>query len=257
MQRRYVADRDAARFLPFLLPHVRSGIDVLDVGCGVGSIALDLAPKIAPGRIVGVDADEEQLEVARRAAAERGLDNATFGTASVHALPFEDASFDVVYANAVLMYVREQVRALAEMRRVLRPDGVAAVTDDDLGTVVISPESPELRLAPRLFERAVAHEGGDARYSRHLRTLMLEAGFARTEGIAHAPEVYGDLTSTRWFAEFAVGLLTAPSMAEVIVAEGWATREQLDDVIAAVREWGELPDAFASWLYCGALGWLE
>jgi SAM-dependent methyltransferase len=257
VQRRYVADRDAARFLPFLLPHVRSGIDVLDVGCGVGSIALDLAPKIVPGRIVGVDADDEQLEVARRAAAERGLDNATFATASVHALPFEDASFDVVYANAVLMYVREQVRALAEMRRVLRPDGVAAVTDDDLGTVVISPESPELRLAPRLFERAVAHEGGDARYSRHLRTLMLEAGFARTEGVAHAPEVYGDLTSTRWFAEFAVGLLTAPRMAEVIVAEGWATREQLDDVIAAVREWGELPDAFASWLYCGALGWLE
>ena len=45
------------------------------------------------------------------------------------------------------MYVREQVRALAEMRRVLRPGGVAAVTDDDLGTVVISPERPELRLA--------------------------------------------------------------------------------------------------------------
>jgi len=80
---------------------------------------------------------------------------------------------------------------------------------------------------------------------------------ARTEGVAHAPEVYGDLTSTRWFAEFAVGLLTAPSMAELIVVEGWATREQLDDVITAVREWGELPDAFASWLYCGALGWLE
>ena len=195
MQRRYVADRNAPRFLPFLLPHLRSGIDVLDVGCGVGSIALDLAPTIAPGRIVGVDADEGQLEAARRSAAERGIDNATFVTASVYELPFEDATFDVVYANAVLMYVREQVRALAEMRRVLRSSGVAAVTDDDLGTVVISPERPELRLAPRLFECAVAHEGGNARYSRHLRTLMLEAGFARTEGVANAPEVYGDLAA--------------------------------------------------------------
>ena len=257
MQRRYVAHRDAGRFLPFLLPHVRPGLDVLDVGCGVGSIALDLAPRIAPGRIVGVDADEGQLEAAQRSAAERGIDNATFVTASVYELPFEDSTFDVVYANAVLMYVREQVRALAEMRRILRPDGVAAVTDDDLGTVVISPERPELMLAPRLFERAVAREGGNARYSRHLRTLMLEAGFARTEGVAHAPEVYGDLASTRWFAEFAVGLFTAPSMADVIVGEGWATREELDAVISAVQEWGELPDAFASWLYCGSLGWLE
>ena len=43
MQHRYVANRDARRFLPFLLPHVRSGMSVLDVGCGIGSIALDLA----------------------------------------------------------------------------------------------------------------------------------------------------------------------------------------------------------------------
>ena len=89
----------------------------------VGSIALDLAPAIAPGRIVGVDADEGQLEAARKSAAERGIDNATFVPASVYELPFEDSTFDVVYANAVLMYVREQVRALAEMRRVLRDGG--------------------------------------------------------------------------------------------------------------------------------------
>jgi len=257
VQHRYVANRDARRFLPFLLPHVRSGMSVLDVGCGVGSIALDLALTVAPGRMVGIDADAGQIEVARRSAAERGIDNAEFFTASVYELPFEAANFDVVYANAVLMYVRDQVRALIEMRRVLRPGGLAAVTDDDLGTVVISPDRPELELAPRLFERAIAHEGGNARYSRRLRTLMLEAGFERTQGVAHAPEVYGDLASTRWFAEFAVGLFAAPSMAEVIIGEGWATRAELDAIIAALHDWGELPDAFASWLYCGALGWVS
>ncbi len=257
MQHRYVANRDALRFLPFLVPHVRSGMAVLDVGCGVGSIALDLAPAVAPGHIVGIDADSGQIEVARRSADERAIDNAEFLTASVYDLPFGDATFDVVYSNAVLMYVREQVRALVEMRRVLRPSGLAAVTDDDLGTVVISPDRPELELAPHLFERAVAHEGGNARYSRRLRTLMLEAGFARTQGVAHAPEVYGDLESTRWFAEFAVGLFTAPRMAEMIVGEGWATRAEFDATIAALRDWGELPDAFASWLYCGALGWVS
>jgi hypothetical protein len=84
---------------------------------------------------------------------------------------------------------------------------------------------------------------------------MLEAGFARTEGVAHAPEVYGDLERTRWFAEFATGLFGAPDMTEVILREGWATREELDALLAAFPEWAELPDAFAAWLYCGALGW--
>jgi SAM-dependent methyltransferase len=255
VQQRYIANRDASRFLPFLLPYVRDGHDVLDVGCGTGSIALDLAPLLGAGRIVGVDGDPSQVDEARASAAARGIVNADFVTSSVYALPFEDGSFDVVYANAVLMYVRDQVGALREMRRVLRRDGLAAVIDDDLGTVVISPERPELELAPRLFECAIAHEGGNARYSRRLRTLMLQAGFVQTKGVAHAPEVYGDLEATRWFAEFATGLFEAPSMTEVILGEGWATRAELDAVLAALREWGELPDAFASWLYCGALGW--
>jgi SAM-dependent methyltransferase len=257
VQQRYVANRDAKTFLPFLLPHLHPGMDVLDAGCGVGSIALDLAPTIAPGRIVGIDLDPEQIELARKTAAERRIENVEFTTGSVLELPFDEATFDVVYANAVLFYLREQKPALVEMRRVLRPGGLAAVSDDDVSTVAVSPDWPELELAPRLFEMAVAHEGGNARYSRHLRTLMLEAGFARTEGVAHAPEVYGTEERTRWFAEFAVGLFGAPVMSQVIVDQGWASRDELDAMLAAFRRWGELPDAFAAWLYCGALGWVD
>jgi SAM-dependent methyltransferase len=257
VQREYVSARDVRTFLPVLLPHLRSGLDVLDAGCGVGSIALDVAPTVAPGRVVGIDVDAGQIEAAQKSAAERGIENAEFRTGSVLELPIEDESFDVVYANAVLMYLREPVRALAEMRRVLRPDGLAAVSDDDLGTIVMTPELPQLRVGPELFERAVAHEGGNTRYSRHLRALMLDAGFARTRGFANAPEVYGDAAATRWFADFAIGLFSAPSMAETIVSEGWATREELDGLVAAFAAWSSRPDAFAAWLYCGALGWVR
>jgi SAM-dependent methyltransferase len=255
VQHGYVGDRDARTFLPFLLAHLRPGMDVLDAGCGVGSIALDLAPAIAPGRIVGIDRDAGQIEAARTSAIDRAIGNAEFHAGSLYELPFPDASFDVVYANAVLIYLREPVLALAEMRRVLRPGGLAAVSDDDFGTVVTSPDCSELRLAADLFERAVAHEGGNPRYSRHLRALMLEAGFARTQGTAIAPEVYGDPASTRWFADFVIGLFGAPSMADLVVAEGWATRAKLGEMIAGLRDWADRPDAFASWLYCGALGW--
>ena len=257
VQQRYVGMRDARTFLPFLLPHLKPGLDVLDAGCGVGSIALDLAPTIAPGRIFGIDVDPEQIEVARTTAAQRGIDNAEFAAASVYELPFDDASFDIVYANAVLFYLREPLRALVEFKRVPPPGRPRRGQRRRPRNGRDLADRPELELAPRLFERAVEHEGGNGRYSRHLRTLMLEAGFARTEGIAHAPEVYGDLERTRWFAEFAVDLFSAPDMAKVIVEEGWATRTELDAVLAALHEWGELPNAFAAWLYCGALGWVD
>jgi SAM-dependent methyltransferase len=256
VQHGYVGGRDARTFVPFLLPHLRPDMDVLDVGCGVGSIALDLAPMVAPGRVAGVDADYGQIEAARTAAAERAIENAEFHTSSVYDLPFEDASFDVVYANAVLLYLRDPVAALVEMRRVLRPGGLAAVCDDDGATFVMSPDCPQARRAVELFEQAIVHEGGNPRSARHVRSLMLDAGFARTRGIAHAPEVYGDGPGTRWFADFLIGAISAASMADVIVGEGWATHTELDAMMAALRAWGDKPHAFASWLYCGALGWV-
>jgi ubiquinone/menaquinone biosynthesis C-methylase UbiE len=255
VQHGYVGNRTAATFLPFLLPHLRPGLDVLDAGCGVGSIALDVASTVAPGRVTGVDVDAEQVEVALRRATERAVPNVVFSTGSVKNLPFPDASFDAVYANAVLQHVHEPVVALREMRRVLRPGGVAAVSDDVVRTFVISPDRPGLRLPAELFGRALALEGGDAEYSPHLRALMIEAGFATTKGVAHAPEVYGDLDSTRWFAEFVIGLFSAPSLRERVVQEGWATPAELDTMYQSMREWGERPDAFAAWMYCGALGW--
>src|SRR6516164_9500258 len=72
----YTRVRRAARWVPFLLPHVRSGMRLLDCGCGVGSITLDLAEIVAPGETVGVDVDAGQLELARAAAAARGLGHA-------------------------------------------------------------------------------------------------------------------------------------------------------------------------------------
>lgn len=252
----YVGNRDAKTFLPFLLPHLRPGMEILDAGCGVGAIALDLAATVEPRRLVGIDVDVAQVEAARRSAGEHGLGHiAEFAVGSAYDLPFPDERFDIVYANAVLLYLREPVKALRELRRVLRPGGIAAVSDDDISTMVFSPDLPELRRGKELFMRAVAHEGGDTTYSRHLRGLMLKAGFARPQGFALTPETYGDATSTRWIADFAVGLFTAPSLADTVVEQGWATRDELAQMAMAFREWGERRDAFMTWLYCAAIGW--
>lgn len=115
------AARTAANSAAYLLPHLRDGLDLLDVGCGPGTITLDLAQAVGSGRVVGLDQVAAPLEGARAAAAARGDERTTFEVGDVYALPFEDDSFDVTHAHQVLQHVADPVAALREMARVTRP----------------------------------------------------------------------------------------------------------------------------------------
>src|SRR5207237_6414427 len=133
------AQRTAEEAAAFLLPELRPGMRLLDVGCGPGSITRGLAERVAPGEVIGLDLSRETLEEARRDAAARGLGNLRYQEASVYTLPFADASFDVAYAHQVFQHLREREAALREMLRVVRPGGLVAVRDVDWGTVAYWP----------------------------------------------------------------------------------------------------------------------
>jgi 2-polyprenyl-3-methyl-5-hydroxy-6-metoxy-1,4-benzoquinol methylase len=90
----------------YLLPHLRPGMSVLDVGCGPGTITIDLAARVLPGRVTAVEATAEALNLARAEAQSRNRVNLSFAISDVHALDFPDDTFDVVHAHQVLQHVR-------------------------------------------------------------------------------------------------------------------------------------------------------
>lgn len=96
------------------------GLRILDVGCGDGILAIELAKNGA--RATGVDSSERMIAAARRGAERQGS-SASFRLAKAEALPFEDDTFDVVLAVTVLCFVEDTVIAMTEMTRVLRPGG--------------------------------------------------------------------------------------------------------------------------------------
>jgi ubiquinone/menaquinone biosynthesis C-methylase UbiE len=219
-QRTLVEGRRAEKWAPFLLPHLRPGMTLLDCGCGVGSVTLDLAEQVAPGAVIGVDVDEQQLAIARARAAERGLTNVSFEQGNVYALRFDEASFDVVLAHTLLINLSDPPRALRAFRRVVKPSGMVAVSDDDWATVTFSSDDPRLRKLVDLWIRIVQHNGGSLMYSRHLRGLLLEAGFARTEGFALAPQHYGTLAQTRELASLSTGIWRSPDVVQLVIGQG-------------------------------------
>jgi ubiquinone/menaquinone biosynthesis C-methylase UbiE len=256
VQREYTGIRRAQDWVGFLLPHLQPGMRLLDLGCGVGSITLDLAEIVAPGQVVGVDADASQLEVARTSATRRALSNARFEIADAYALPFADDAFDAALAHTLLVHLREPGRVLRELRRVVRPGGVVGVSDDDFGTTVVSPPSPLFEEAIALWVQVLQHNGGNPYYARHLRHFLLEAGFARTEGYAVAADHYGTPEATRRFAHLVEPLFRHQEVAELVVGQGWVDRAHLEAIHAEIRSWAERPDAFFSITYCAALGWV-
>src|SRR5262245_23602492 len=249
-----LAVRTASRDAAFLLPHLRPGMRLLDVGCGPGSITLGLAEAVSPGEVVGVDIQAAQVEQARLRAAHYGVTNLKFQSASIYALPFPDQCFDAAFANGVVMHLAEPVRALAELRRVLRPGGVAAVRDPDFGASLYAPTTP-------LFERLFAlrawvrrHNGGDPFRPRHYRGLLLEAGFARAVAGASI-ESAGTAEKTRRHAVFLHAMLQG--LAPTLRAQGWLDQAALDAMAAEIDAWARRPDAFYTSTWCDALGWLS
>lgn len=256
-RQREIATRGAAEWAGFFLPHLRPGMRLLDVGSGPGSITLDLAAIVAPGEVVGVDVQEREVEAARVLAAERGVANVRFEVGDAYALPFPDASFDAVFSNAVLLHLGDPVRALREMRRVLRPGGVAGIADPDRRLTLQEPTTPLLEAFQRLFIRISEHRGGSPFYAGTLRALLLEAGFARAE--ASGRLMYGrgagTLEATRLVAANQISYLRQ-LIAPTALAEGWADQAELDAMEAELRAWGERPDAFSLLVFCQGIGWV-
>ena len=116
--------RTAENSAGYLLPLLAPGLRLLDVGCGPGTITLDLAARVAPGATVGVDREAAVIAEARTLLESRPIAPVEFRTADAYALGFDDASFDVVHAHQLLQHLTDPVAALIEMRRVLRPGGV-------------------------------------------------------------------------------------------------------------------------------------
>ena len=107
------------------LAGIAPGETVLDVGCGTGTLAIAAKRRVGDsGRVYGIDASPEMIARARKKASKAGLE-LKFEAAAIEALPFPDATFDVVLSTVMLHHLPDQARqqGLREIRRILKPGG--------------------------------------------------------------------------------------------------------------------------------------
>jgi SAM-dependent methyltransferase len=159
----------------YLAPHLKSATNVLDLGCGPGTITADIGRRVTPGRVLGIDASAAVIEEARRDAG--GGPNVEFSVGDLYALERDDHTFDVVHAHQVLQHLPDPVRALREMKRVCKPGGLVAARDGDYGAFRWYPDEPAIDRWLALYRKIARRNAGEPDAGRFLLAWAHAAGF--------------------------------------------------------------------------------
>lgn len=166
---------------------VRPGQTVADLGCGPGTDLGRLADAAGPdGTVLGVDRDPAMLAEAARRYADRPTVAVRVG--DLHELPLADESLDRVRADRTLQHVDDPAKALAEVRRVLRPGGLFAMAEPDWDTLAVADDDIEVS---RGFARFLAGRVRNPTIGRELPRLCERAGL-RVRAVEPIPALFRD-----------------------------------------------------------------
>jgi len=166
----------------------KSGERILDIGCGGGTTALELARAVAPdGMVTGIDLSDAVLAFAKAAAA--GCEQVRFVQADAQAYPFEAASFDAAFSRFGVMFFADPVAAFSNIRRSLKVTGRLAfacwrtLEENALDHVPLWAASPHL--PPQPVDEADAPGPFAFASAERVRGILERAGFVEIEITAH------------------------------------------------------------------------
>jgi SAM-dependent methyltransferase len=232
--------RTAENSAAYLLPRLRPGDRLLDVGCGPGTITVDLAARVAPGQVVGLDRDAGV--VARARTHQAGQPGVSFVVGDLYRCALADRTVDVVHAHQVLQHLSRPVDALVEFRRVTRPGGTLAVRDSDYGAFTWAPADPLLSRWLDLYHEITARNRAEADAGRHLPGWVRAAGW-QDPVVTSSTWTFADPASRRRWGGLWAQRVTRSAFAEQAERYGLSDRAELAAIAEAWRRWAEAPDA--------------
>jgi ubiquinone/menaquinone biosynthesis C-methylase UbiE len=218
---------------------IRPAMRCLDVGCGGGDLAFDLARMVSPlGKVVATDIDQAKLEIARDEAARQRLSNVEFRLADIITEDPEN-DFALVHARFLLTHLPDPTRALTCIWKALRPGGIVVIEDIDFRGHFCHPDCPAFWRYVDLYTRTVAKRGGDANIGPRLPALLAESGFENVQmNVAQPAGATGEVKL--------IAAITMENIADAVVAEGLASAAEITEIVTELYEFAGAPGTVMS-----------
>lgn len=262
-QQTRTAESEAA----FLLPYIRKTDSILDVGCGPGTITTGFVKYACEGKTVGIDISAKVLDRAKAVANDCGIPKEGPGSIIfeegniLEGLAYSDNTFDIIFCAQTFGYMPPPdmpLKALTEMRRVLKPGGILATHD----TVEqhFYPRSVDLdRLWVGNFRRAVLKGNAQADLSPPAMPALFRRGGFDTDGgkvrIGTGSTVFSGAETRQWLAKRAQSQLQPGDPLHRSWLEAGITEDEIHETLHASRTWAEMEDAWYAALQCEMLAW--
>ena len=247
---RRTAEKNAAHLLPLLRP----GMKVLDLGSGPGQISIGLARAVGPDGIVhGVDFDQSQVDLAYQNSNEQQVHNVVFTQDDACELDLPSGSFDAVHCHAFLMHAPRVGQVLSEAYRVLRPGGIMSAREMDVPTSYIAPS----RIGGTLFDMLgtiMEEAGGRPSIARKIKHQFTLSGFERVSFGATA-----DVFETPEDVIFLRDFLNDWALSDEMKMKALEVRRYHPEGIRTwkrdVEHWADTPGAVGVFQFCHATGY--
>ncbi|WP_322480389.1 class I SAM-dependent methyltransferase [Thermogemmatispora sp.] len=244
-----------------LLPEVEAlpgAAQVLDLACGPGGWALELAFRYPDAEVIGVDRSPSVVDYANAQARSRGLSNAHFAVMDItQPLAFREASFDLINARFLAGFMRphDWPRLLAECRRLLKPGGIIRLTESEWGLTTSPATQRYYTLCSEALKRAgqsFSPDGLHLGITPVLAPLLRQAGFTRVrlrggvlEWSSGTPHHYSTFKNV-----FVMFDLLKP----FLVKTGAARAEEVESLYQQAVAEMQADDFFAVWYWLTAWG---
>ena len=227
-----MASRRIETHAAYLIKHLRPGMKLLDVGCGPGNLSLEFAKHLCNGSVIGCDLEPSQFKDTIKTASESNLSNLHFQAEDATTLSFEDNSFDLVHTHAVLHHLSDPLKALKEMRRVVKPRGIIAVREPNISSLMAYPEEALIHKQISIYTKFASEVlGHNYNIGLGLRDLYFKAGIFNFQTTSSC-ETFVDKLLQAVALTMAEDWDTSPFNKDLLKS-GYATAEDAEAIIAA------------------------